>query len=365
MLTRDERTLVIEALSEHVGLDGSIGLLITLVFQGLDRTELGSLPVDLRSVRDQSIWVVDSCLSSRWRRVPSLMELLLTRLVSQAGQGALEPALERVQRKEDPNPDPFDTFWVLADQPFLDREPLRPAARRLVEESERPILRVNGPSYTGKSYTVELLNFVMQHARPDLHVVPVKLGPEMGRSYEVAELAESLTLSMVTDSAPSPGSGSSYAGALCRWVVRNANRNPGIWVFVLDGFGQPLQDDVASFIDQLVDRVNTPEYARKMRLVFLGFDRELKDHWKARTVDDGPLPLDGVTVDDLVNCLRAFNAKVQALGQPGRMIREDHLSVVAEGMLARSAAAVADGKARSKLHDLHDQLFKLSRGVPA
>src|SRR5215831_252680 len=150
MLTASERKQVIDELSDHVGFT-PMGSFISIVFVGDDRKELGSLPVDLNNISDQAAWVVNSCLASCWRRSPSLLELLLERMVVQGGKGALAPVLARVRRKEDPNPDPFATLWVLSNQPFLDRVPLRSAAKRLVEEITHPILRVNGPSLSGKT----------------------------------------------------------------------------------------------------------------------------------------------------------------------------------------------------------------------
>jgi|GEM_PF-6783567 len=353
MLTRDERIQVINDLSDHVGLTNTIGALITIVFSVSDRAELGNLPTDLNNVQDQATWVVDACLSSRWRLNPSLLELLLVRLTGQGGKGGLMPILVRVQRQEDPNPDPFQARWVLSNQPFLDRGPLRSAARLLVEDIGQPILRVNGPSLSGKTYTAELLSFVMS-ARPDLHVVQVELAPETGPSYQVEELAESLVLSMEkTDRFPAR-SNSSYAGALVRWLIRNAYRNSGIWIFVLDGFGQEkVQDEVVEFIKQLAQHISKPEFARKLRLVLLHFDQPLFiGNWRARTVDDGPLTLGSVTPSDLEDCLIEFNSKMRALNRTAKMIDPAEIPQVAAGIIARSNGA--------QLPHLYEQLLAIA-----
>jgi hypothetical protein len=341
MLTTDERIQVIDELSDYAAPPNSIGVLVRSVFSiPADRTELGQLPLDLVTVTDQASWLVDACLSSRWRRSPSLLELLLTRLVNTAGKGALAPLLTRVQQKIDPNPDPFATFWVLAQQPFLSRPQLRNAARDLIDGVNQPILRVNGPGKSGKTYTTQLFSFVMAEARPDLHVVPVELADGTGPTYKVEELAESLTLTMESTDPLPQRSTSSYPKALARWLVRNVNRNPGLWIFVLDGFGQKnVQDEVIEFINLLAQYVFSPEFSRKMRLVLLHFDKDLIGNWRAWTADDGPLPLNGVTANDLIDCINAFNALMQAQNQPQRMIEASEIPVLANAMLANAQTA--------------------------
>ncbi|MGH9960849.1 MAG: hypothetical protein ACREBC_27650, partial [Pyrinomonadaceae bacterium] len=56
-------------------------------------------------------------------------------------------------------------------------------------------------------------------------------------------------------------------GALVRWLIRSANRNSGIWIFVLDGFGQPnVQPEVVEFIRQLAQYIANPEFARTLTM---------------------------------------------------------------------------------------------------
>jgi hypothetical protein len=356
MLTRGERIEVIDGLSDHVGLDGSIGALITVVFQGPDRAELGSLPLDLNTVPDQAAWLVDSCLASRWHRNPSLLELLLTRLVVRGGKGSLQTLLTRVQSGVDPNPDPYMSLWVLADQPFLDRESLRTAAKQLIEDVARPILRVNGPKSSGKSYTVELLSYVMHQARPDIHVVPLQLADGTGPSFEVEELAESLVLSMEKTESLPQRSNSSYPAALSRWLIRNVNRNPGIWIFALDGFGQPnVKQEVFEMIHQMAQQVRAPEFARKMRLVLLHFDQPLQGNWRARTLDDG-LTVGTITQKHLEDCLTEFNRRMAMLGKTSKMVQPTEIQTLAAGMLDRCGSADF-----SQLPGLYDQLLALSQ----
>ena len=353
MLTKQERDDVIAALAQHLGLT-PVGPLIQVVFTLPDRAELGEINTQLNTATDQAAWIVDSCIANRWRRNPSLLELLLNRLVNNAGFGALAPILTRVQQKIDPNPNPFDSLWVLASQPFLSRPDLRAAAKALVEGVNQPIMRVNGPSKSGKTYTTQLFSFVMSEAWPDLHVVPVELAPETGPTYKVEELAESLTLTMVTDDPPERST-SSFPKALARWLVRNVNRNKGVWIFVLDGFGQPnVQAEVTELIRVLAEYTINPEFARKMRLVLLDYDQDLIGNWRAWTVDEGPLQLNGVTESDLIDCLQAFNNRIQSIN-PAKMIAPTDIPTIAKAMLAKAQTEPP------QLPSLYNQLLKIAK----
>src|SRR5213076_671019 len=97
------------ALAEFVSLDGNIRTFVKANFASEGGAILLSLPLDMSSVPDQAQWLVEHCLVSRWTHTPSLMEQLLSALVTLAGAGSLAPLRERVRQRIDPNPDLFQT----------------------------------------------------------------------------------------------------------------------------------------------------------------------------------------------------------------------------------------------------------------
>jgi len=276
-------------------------------------------------------------------------------LANQPGMPDFSALLARVKLKDDPNPDPFKSFWVMANQPFVARPDLRKAAKALLESVNQPILRVNGPSKSGKSYTTELFHFVMNtDSWPNLHVVPAKLSVGNGPTYSVEDLADELSMTLNPDPMPKRST-SSFPKALARWLVRNVNRNTGLWIFVLDGFGQPnVQPEVTEMIRQLVEYATNPEFARKMRLLLLDYDQDLVGNWRPWTGDDGPLPTNGVTALDLVVCLQAFNNKMQ-VENPAKLIEPSAISTIADAMLAKSLTEP------SQLPSLNEQLLKIAK----
>jgi hypothetical protein len=355
MLKVDEVPAVASALADHLGPTGDVRSLISVVFKPNHKPILAALPTNISTIGDQTQWLLEYCVLSRWALKPSLLELLLIRLVDVAGNGKLASMRDRVHNRIDPNPDIFQAQWVLANQPFFDRKEIRTSAKLLIERSEQPILRVNGPRGSGKTYTSELLAFVMEKGRPDLHVAVASLEDMSGPSYEVTELAETLTLPMQIDEPMPTPSTSSYPAALCRWIVRNALRQPGMWVFILDGFGQrDVKADVQELVKNLVKQVLTPEIAKRLRLVLLDYDQPLTGNWRARTLDDNLSDPTAVSAVDLVECLNAYNKRMQDDGKPHKVIETTEI-----GKLAASLVERAPAEPCNRLRGLYDQLLGL------
>jgi hypothetical protein len=147
---------------------------------------------------------------------------------------------------------------------------------------------------------------------------------------------------------------SSYPAALCRWVISNAKANPGIWIFVLDGFGQPgVRQEVTEMIQLLAQQVMTPEVAKTIRLVLLHYDQSLSGNWRPKTLDDGPLPGGPITKEELIECLVEFNKLMAKRGEVGRMIEQTAINPVVDQMLADSGNG-------SQLQSLYNQLIALA-----
>jgi hypothetical protein len=335
MITLQQRGEIAENLADFIGFTRTAkDVLVTLLITPDLEKEVGFMPLELTTVPSQAEWIVGKFCASRWHCRPSLMERLLTLLLNQGAFPRLGAILAQVKTGIDPGDKAFDTLWVQADQPFLDRRPLRASIRELVDKSSRPVLRVNGASSSGKSYTTELLNHVMAEIRPDLHVVPAVLSPGAGPLYELDELADSMTY-LMPKRTPFPGrSSSSYAGTLCRWVVNNAKAHGGIWIFVLDGFAQQgVKLEITDFIQLLAQQVMIPEAAKHVRLVLLHFDSALSGNWRPRTMDDGPLPAALISKQELVDCLTQFNDQMKEQGKIDRMIAPEAISTIADDMI--------------------------------
>lgn len=356
MLKTEERPQVIAELADHLGPTGSVRDFIRAVFGVYQKEMLLQLPTSYTMIADEAQFVVDYCLESRWNFNPSLMELLLVRLVF-FGKPNLAPLRDRVHAGIDPNPNAYHTLWVLADQPFIDRKNLRTKLEQLVEKKERPIMRVFGVRGTGKSYTAELLSYVAERARPHVHVASATLAEGNGPSYEVAELAESLAVDFLPTEALPERRNSSYPGALCRWIVRNTLAKPGVWIYLLDGFDQKdVNEETRQLVQMLAQQICTVESSRRLRMILLDYDKPLTGNWRAKTLDDRLPEPPGIQQKDVEDCLTEYNTRMLAEGKPQKAIKPGDLPTLAGALLSRSAS-----DPEQLLRKIYDELVALAQ----
>jgi hypothetical protein len=351
MLTRGELDLVQGQLASALSV-GDPKNSITAYFGSAAGDILLKLPTNLTTYDEYAVYVIDYCVRSRWIETPSLMEKLLSKLLAGGvshGTAELEAALARVKLRQDPNERFYSTYWVLREQPFLNRQSLRPLLRRFIESSDRALMRIGGPG-AGKSYTGELLDYLASLSN-ELHFVPVRLNDKEGPTYTVESLAGYL-LSPMGLGVPESSS-SCDAGALCRLILRSTARQLGLWIFVLDGFGQPdLQPEVKELLRLLISNCSgTNDYRRKMRFVLINYSEPLADIMPAAIVDD-MIPLPSVCKQDLIDCLMQLNELRRQQGRPTL----DGLDTIAAGMLA-GAPPAGD---KERLRYLYDGLMALA-----
>ena len=360
MLTREEFELILPEVADYLSDQVDLRALISIMFAPDHSPILQELPTNLTRIADQALWLLDYCRMSRWSRNPSLMERLLDRLVSQGGKGGLAPLRNRVRNGVDPNPNLFQSQWILANQPFFDRAGVRAKAQQLVEKAARPILRVNGPKGSGKSYSSELLAYVAEEGPGHLHVSTATLEDGNGPSFTATELAETLVLSMTPDEQIPERSTSSYPAALCRWIIRCALRRVGVWVLVLDGFGQKdVQPEVRQLVQNLATQILAPEIAKRVRLVLIDYEYDDDGHtnnWRAKMLEDKlPNPA-ALTHADLMTCLAAHNLRVQSQGKPWNAIEPADVPTLATALLFR-----ASSDSSKRLRGIYNELLAIAQ----
>lgn len=353
MLTPDERNLVEIELGDLLAEYSDVKVFIAVAFPNREKPLLRELPLGLNRPGDYSAYILDHCLRSRWESDPSMMELLLARLVGR-GKVNLSPLLDRVRLHVDPNPDVYAARWVLGRQPFFARSDLRKHVQQLIAKNERPVLRVNGPEGSGRSYTAKFLEYLMDQAGEHLHVIYAEVPEGMGPSYEVEELAGSLAAPMGLDGIPARST-SSYAGALSRWILSHAMKQPGKWIFVIERAAQPfLKPEVTQFIHLFAKAACTGEYRKKIRLVLVDYVQTIPGILPADTMEEAIPPAEAsASRTEIINCLLAHNAVMQSNG--GVAIEEKGLPTIAENILG---TAPPTGKQR--LQHVYDELMAIA-----
>jgi hypothetical protein len=357
VLTCAERLEVQRAFAEALASQPNPQSLIETVFMSDAKTIL----LDLRSggsPRDIAAFTLTACLVSRWVREPSLLEMLLEYLVEQRGRGDFGPMLNRVRQGEgqDPNASVYAATWLLGgSRPLFDRHGLRRQMRLLIEgDGGQRILHVpsDGQGF-GRTYSLRFLEHLEEHPPRVVHVLEAGLSPATGPSYRVNDLLGELNAQFRTQNPLPERMGSSYPTAAALWLLKQMLINDGLWLVVLDGFGQrPLDDEVIATVEELARRVPTAQYRNWVRLVLLDYPHPLP-HVSPVDITEEILPsAASISQADLMPCLEAWNAKRRHHGLVG--VAAGELYKLADDMLGK---APPEGKDR--LEALNGELVKL------
>ena len=179
----------------------------------------------------------------------------------------------------------------------------------------------------------------------------VELAALDGPSYTVKDFASDLVAQMGVD-IPDPST-SSDAAAFSRFIMRTAMAKPGLWIFVLDGFGQPdLQPDVKALVQHLARRCGAPEFRKKARLILVGHSEPIPDVMPA-LFDSETIQIPSVGRQDLVDCLKQLNGQLRAEGHAE--IDAAELDTLAQGILDH-----APNVEKARLGYFYDQLLALA-----
>jgi hypothetical protein len=273
MLTSAERRQVQDALQLQLMMHADHRQLVPVIFPKFQDI-LRQLPTVAGTDVDADR-IVSVCVVDRWRQDPALLQQLLQYLVVNQGQGALASLLERVTKKEDPNPSAFDPVWLTSSQqPFFDRVDLRLRLLDMIEASQGPILLVQGPKDSfGKSYTCELIEHVAVQSGGVTNAVHVALSPKTGPTYDVEDLALDLLKCIGIKEAPAH-TDSNYGQAVARAVLNALVDAGGQWVIVLDGFAGATKD-VQEAIGNIAALIPSDQYRPTLRLVLIGYPSSL------------------------------------------------------------------------------------------
>jgi len=161
--------------------------------------------------------------------------------------------------------------------PFVNRSILRDRLSVLRSDNTmKRILVVNGPRFSGKSYSRELIDHLCGAAGKLLHCL-VALQPGQETSTGAAEIARDLVAQIGRPPGglpPATTNEDRWARDVATWVLSEAVSTTFDWWIVLDGFDHPdVRQDARKFIVHLADQINRGVFARRCRLILLSFDR--------------------------------------------------------------------------------------------
>ena len=227
-------------------------------------------------------------VSLRWSLdpAPSHIREIAKDLAQARGVAGMHELAERVARREDPLSAVYQAQWIHGDVPFFDRESLRTHSKELIDEAQRPLLRVNGDSGFGLSYTTRFFDFLSQEKGDTLHIAVAP--PEVrGGSVVLSRRTRSRLVSYMGNAKVPARATSSYPAALRRFVLGEAAARTGRWIFLLEGFNQEdLQPEVKELIQLLARSVCDGDHRKRMRLVLIDCPADLPSVLPADILED-------------------------------------------------------------------------------
>jgi hypothetical protein len=361
MLLVEQRRRVIAAVADELSLRTTLQIFVRTSLPPYDVEVLGRIPTSVTLADEQATLLVDLCIADRWTRAPALLESVLDKLVA-GRRGDLKDVLLQVQQRIDPNPDPTNALWVMAELPFFSRKSLRPLVAKLITADAQPILRIVGPETAGeecgKSYTLELIQHAARNAPFEIIVASAKIEKGLAAAYTVGDLTDALVAQADVDILQQPKSdaSSNYARKLSTWILNAARRSGKPWIFVLDGFNQKdVNREVRDMVESLAQAIATGTLFRKLfRLVLLDHPAELPSVQSAIVLREDVPGATAVTADEVADCLAAHYAEVRS--HPTKPLAlspaRTELMTVATSLLAKAPSGPA-GRLQAVQQDLH------------
>lgn len=236
-------------------------------------TDLSSAIMDILDGAERNSWTADLLIALvdhfNNQPVPLIadiaeVEAILKALRERFGRGT---ALD----------DPFASCFARGGRPFINRPKVRDAFKKMAQPGGVPILVVNGPPDSGKSYSKELPSFVSAiQEQKGFHIFYCDLS-ENSQLWTAEKLVRSILLAWsLNEPVPAQVSqSSSHATELSEWL---ASKTPAgqTWWIIIDSLSKITPDPgLLDFLNALASHIaNTP---RALRLVLLD-------------VGDNPLP---------------------------------------------------------------------------
>lgn len=271
MLEPTERDIVIRVLRDNFFAIGNPGASLQVAIGYALAAQITFGP-NAQSTTENA---VTFCENQPWRGQSDHPLIDLLKTVSAVDQGILV-IIKRLQAIPLP-PNPLQAEVLDGGIVFLGRPDLRQLVPALVQPAGGCVLRINGNSKWGKSYTFRFLKFLNLQRQP---LIPIQL-ENPGPTTRAEDVADTLVQRM----ARAPENKPKIAGEtplrigqlLADWVLNIALRTPPTnWWFVLDGFdNEALPDDTKEFIRQLALQIANGLGRSTIRLILINYRAEL------------------------------------------------------------------------------------------
>lgn len=250
--------------------------------------------------------------------------------------------------------DHFAACRLLGHNYMVDRAPLRAKLQHLAAREEGiHILKVRGPSKSGKSHTFQLIRYLSDRVGGFrmVFVDLAELASAVGRDLLPEDLGEEIVFQMKLQGQMPVRQNeldSRWVRRFVAWLTGELQNRDEVYWIVLDSFGNTLvPDGVYELVRRLAEQIETN--LSQIRLVLLGFERDLPDR-----------VLGGLEEEDLTAAARI--GQDQLLDFFSRMYQERRLRRAADFAAEDVAGSVSTVMQRVAF-DRDDYLLQLGRAV--
>ncbi|HEX8640828.1 MAG TPA: hypothetical protein VF704_06695 [Allosphingosinicella sp.] len=322
MLTDEERQRVIDLVSGPLSND-CFGILRASVPGDL-RPRLTATQGNCYVLIEDALRVCEA--DGRGREPPAIAFLLRGFAVHAPGAAVeLKALADRLSIRPAPGADPFNDLIIRSDIPFVDREPLRAAVRKLLDPGAyRPILIVNGGRRSGKSHTALFIDHLARN-EPRIKHCLVRILADAD-APEVRDLAADIIVKIGGSARDLTAPGSTnekrlpldFANDIWSQLTKDIPGWKGTWVIILDGLNAAkMSKPITDFLLQLAENLRTGLDMHRHRLLLTDFDETALASIASHS---STLVLDGLSAQ----LIRAqLEAMVKALGRDDAAILVD------------------------------------------
>lgn len=274
--------------------------------------------------------VLKVCIADRWNNTPCWLVLLLQLLQDEPETAVI---LNRISVPP-VLPDPLQARVLVSKTPFVNRAALRSRAASLQQpRTARPVLVINGPEKSGKSYTADYVEHLYLSGA-DFRWVRVALSTGSGITYGAEKLARDILIKMgIRASHLSPTFFERDTNNV-RWPIDLAGSvlNEGlqldksVWI-ILDNFrGAEVAPETLAFIDGLAQQIiGSSDMMETYRLVLIDFDRALLSIQEPKISREQIAP---ISKSDVLDCVH------EIVTHAGKQYSREEVEAIADQIVA-------------------------------
>jgi hypothetical protein len=360
MLTESEIADISGALSDVVALNNGRSY-FAQIFNGPEFNKaLSAVAPDFASHEAVAAAAIKVCVDREWTDQPSWLERLLLAIQNQGGAGGAKTVadlgriIQRIHNDENILDSVWYDHWLRDKAPFVGRSAFRKVMARFPRTTARPMLRVEGASKTGKSYSRELLEWASEKSGGAFQVVYIEISEATAFTMNSIWLTQRIVSQMggspaLKESGEENPSQDDMAVLLdWIWRVGSDTRNGGkkFWIF-LDGLRfLQARNSARKLVHALAEQIGNGNYRQRFRLILGDFDETL-----VRVDEDTRVTYDRPTAaaadaSEVEECLKQLNVLA------GHKIPAQEIQV-------RAQAIVAALKAQTYFTDLYKLLVRV------